>query len=213
MSFTTLTAVEDVVERWPYDFQRIDPPAGSGSLDTSGTFDVDSGTVDVESGSITHYKYLAAYAAEMRYVDEQINELYSQRFISSATGRELEKLGAPLGITRRAGESDESLRLRIAIGKPIASSNGTADDIESIIRIAFGEDALEDIQVGSVDSQPVTEFAIPQVYIDNIPLTRSEFRAELERAFPCGHGVQLITTDTFILGEDDEQGLGNGELI
>lgn len=188
MPFNPQTSTPDLIERWPYDFQYID------------------------SGS-PHYDYLSIFANEMRRVDAFIDELYEQRFIQTATDKELEKLGAPLGVTKRPNESTESFRLRVALGKAIAASDGTAEDIEAILRIAFGEDELSDIDVQNVDNQPVTEFAVPQPYIDDIPLTRTEFESELERAFPCGHGVQVITTDTFILGEDGDQGLGNGELI
>lgn len=230
MPFQEFTNADDVSSRWPYDFQYIDPDAGSGSLDsestldisgvvdvedsldTSGTYDV-SGTKDVESSEITHYEYLGVFAAEMRYIDEQINELYDQRFIQSASGRELEKLGAPLGITKREGESEASFRYRVRLGKAIAASSGTAQDIEAIIRIAFGEDAMANIDVTNVDSEPVTQFAVPQPYIDETPLTRVELQDELARSFPCGHDVQVITSDTFILGEDGPQGLGNGALI
>lgn len=211
VDFDYRTDTVDVVSNWPYDYQYIAPDE-SGTYDISGDVVINN-TLDVESGNPTLWDYLSIFASELRTLDKNIDELYEQRFIESATGKELEKLGAPLGIVRRAGESDESLRFRVSVGKVIAASDGTASDIEGILSLAFGEENLESIGVQNVDAEPVVRFLVPQPYIDDIPLSQTEFQQELERAFPCGHSVQVVTSNTFLLGESGQQGIGEGELI
>lgn len=188
MAFTDKTDTPDIVRNWPYGFAEI----GSDS--------------DL-------YDFLNSFANEYRQIDVFIDELYEQRFLDTATTRELEKLGAEVGITRRAGEDDEELRFRTRVGKAVAASNGTAEDIETILEIAFGADNLENIDVEHVSGDPITRFSVPQPYIDDIPLTRAEFEDELRRAFPCGHEVEVVSSDTFVFGGTGSQGLSQGELI
>lgn len=188
MTFTTHTDTPALVRRWPYDFQHI----GNGE---------------------PLYDYLSGYAAEFQQIDVFIDELYEQRFMESATDRELEKLVGEVGITRDDGENDNSLRYRGRLRKAIAASDGTPSDIEVILQIAFDEDTLSDISVTHSPGAPVTQFEIPGNEIDNIPISRSEFESELERAFPAGYGVVVTRSDTWLLGESGAQGLGNGGLI
>lgn len=177
-----------LVEHWPYDFQYIERDS-------------------------EFWDYLGAYVSQLHRIDVMIDELYEQRFLESATTTELEKLALEVGITRRENENDEELRFRARLRKAVAASDATPADIEGILTIAFGEDTLSDITVTHASGRPVTQFNIPQPELDDIPLIREEFRQELERAFPAGYGVELTTTETWVLGESGEQGLGEGGLI
>lgn len=188
MAFATHTDTEFLVRNWPYDFQHI------------------------ETGG-EHYDYLSAFSTELGEIDDVINDLYDHRFIESSTGDELEKLGAEVGVTRQDGENDEQLQFRTLLRKSIAASNGTAQDIEQIIEVAFGESALETIEVTHSLGSPVIQFGVPQPILDDIPLARADFEVELNRAFPAGHGVNVVTSDTWLLGESGNQGLGEGGLI
>lgn len=189
MTFTPYkTDTPALLERWPYDFQKI------------------------RDGD-EYYDYLGAYVTELHQIDVFIDELYEQRFIDTATDRELEKLAASVGITRLAGEGDDDLRFRAKLRKAVAASDGTPEDIEVIMALAFGEDELENIEVSKVTGDPVTQFDVPQPALDDIPLTRPEFEDELERAFPAGYGVNVVTGNTWLLGESGSQGIGQGKLI
>lgn len=208
--FNYRTDTPDLVENWPYDYQYIGPDK-SGTYDITGDLKI-SGTFDVNSSSTSLYDYLGIFASELRRIDVFIDELYEQRFIGSATGTELEKLGAPLGIVRRADEDDESLRFRVSIGKVAAASDGTADDIESILSLAFGDERLADIDVGTISGEPIVSFTVPEPYISDIPISETELNEILTEAFPCGTATQIITGDTFELGASGSKGLGNGRL-
>jgi hypothetical protein len=177
-----------LIKRWEYDFQEI-------------------------SEGEPFYEYLGAYVTELHQIDVFIDELYEQRFIDTATNRELEKLAASVGITRQANEDDEELRFRAKLRKAVAASDGTPEDIETIMQLAFGEETLEDIEVLHSAGAPVTQFRVPSPSLDDIPLSRADFESEVERAFPAGYGVEIVESDTWLLGESGNQGLGEGALI
>jgi len=188
MPFTNHTTTPQVVENWPYDFQYIDTDSD-------------------------HFDYLGVFATEMQHVDVFIDELYEQRFIETATTDELRKLGAEVGVTKRVNETEKEFRFRVQLGKAIAASDGTANDIETIIDIAFSNVNKSNIDVEHAQGLPVIRFAIPQPYLDDIPLTQQELTDRLEDAFPCGFGVEVVTSDTWLLGESGTQGLGEGGLL
>jgi len=189
MVFKEATATRDITNRWPYSFQRI--PSGD-----------------------PHWNYLSAYATELSKVDSSINDLYDSRFLESASGRELEKLAAAAGgVTRRAGESDDKLRLRARLRKVGAASDGTSEHIRSMLRAAFPDKSLGSINVTHVTGDPIIQFQVPSQYISDIPLSRSEFEDELRRASPCGTDVTVVLDDTWLLGQSGAQGLGQGGLL
>jgi hypothetical protein len=188
MAFTVKTDTPAIVDNWPYTFQYI-------------------------SEGSDGYNFLTPFAQEFRQIDVFIDELYEQRFIDTATNRELEKLAAEAGTTRLDNEDDPELRYRAQLRRVASASDGTAADIEGIIDVAFPDDDISNIDVQHDPGHPVIQFNVPQPYLDNIPLTQTELEQELERAFPAGHGVLVISSDTFLFGEGGTRGLGNGELI
>jgi len=187
MPIDTDTSRLDLVENWPYEWQYIDD---------------EDDLVDL----------LDAFATELQRLDAFVDELYEQRFVETATGVELDKLGAAVGVSRETGESDERYRFRVRLGKAVAASDGTAADVRAILRVAFDAEVRGAIEVAHVDGAPVTRFRVPSTAIDDIPLTTTELEAEIERGFPCSHAVELVTDETFLLSESGSQGLSEGGL-
>jgi uncharacterized phage protein gp47/JayE len=158
------------------------------------------------------YDILVAMEQELDRVDVQADELMEQRFLDTATGLELQKLAGEVGVKRRTNESDESLRYRATLAKAISSSEGTTEEFVEILRLAFSEN-IENISLTTTVDAPQITVEVPGVAIDNSPLTRSELEDELDDAIPAGDTVNLIASDTFVLGESGTQGIGEGELI
>lgn len=210
MAFTELTDTQDIVDRWPYNFQYISD-TGQGTYDITGTLNL-TNTVDIEAGETTLWEYLSIFATELGRIDGFINKLYEQRFLETATGRELEKLAAPLGVTRRANEDDEALRYRARLGKLIAASDGTASTFETVISVAFADTDPSNIEVGNVSDAPIINVLVPETQIDQIPITVEETEDLLTRSVPAGHAVRVVTDDTWLLGESGNSGLGEGGL-
>lgn len=188
MAFTTKTDTPIIIDEWPYKFQHID--------DTDPLYD-----------------FLTPFAQEYRQIDVFIDELYEQRFIETATNEELEKIAAGVGIHRRDSEDDDSLRFRTRLRYIAAASDGTAEDILVFMEVSFEDKDLGNINITHDPGHPVLYFEMPQVFIDDIPLTRLEYESELRRAWPVGHDIRVLTSDVWLLGHSGSQGIGNGGLI
>lgn len=185
------TSTRDLADNWPYQFQRV-------------------------STSDPLYEYLGVYATEIARLDAFIDTLYEQRFIQTATTRELEKLAAAINVTRNKGETDEEFRYRVQLRRVQATSNGTAEDIEQLLTAAFGEQATQ-IQISPAPSSPVLRIAVPQQLITESPLNTDTLTDIFNDAMPCGTAVSLITEDVFTFVSDNETppayaaGFGEGE--
>jgi len=186
------TTTDDTVALWPYEFQSI-------------------------SDDDELYDFIGVFVSELQRLNTAIGELADGRFIETATNEELEKLGEEVGVTREAGESEDVYRLRVQIGKAVAASTGTAEDIRTILAIAFGESKLDSITVSHVTGSPVISFQLPSSLINDIPLSTSELESELRAAFPAGTDVTVVTDDVFAFAESDGTapsygaGFGQGE--
>lgn len=176
---TQTTSVTDIRDRWPYDFQYID------SDDKFG-------------------QYLGVFTDELDELNTTLETLYDERFIESATNQQLRKFGGRVGVTRKSNEDDTEFRFRVLLNHVVAASKGTAEDIEAILTVAFGADALSSITIDSVAGDPITRFFIDSGQLSQIPIGRLRFESLLEKAFPCGTGVEIVTEQTFtFVGEND----------
>ena len=158
------------------------------------------------------YDLLRAFEVQLDRVDVQADELEEQRFIDTATTRELEKLAAEVGIVRETGESDSRLRFRTRIAKAVTRSQGTLEDFEQLLEVIFGDDA-DTITVSSPNDEPVVQLNIPSAVVDDTSLTRVELERRLADVIPTSDDLLIITDDTFTLGQSGNKGLGNGQLI
>jgi len=176
----------DIEENWPYD--TVTPH------DSEAVYDI-----------------LTAYEGQLDRIDVQADELHDQRFLQTATTRELEKLAAEVGVQRETGEGDDRLRFRALIGKAVTRSSGTIEDIGIVLHVLFSGDATN-IEISVVEDQPVLRLTIPTNLIDDTPLTTTELETELSAILPVGDSLSILTDDTWLLGESGSQGLGEGKL-
>lgn len=177
--FTNRTDVHELVEAWPYTFQQTD------------------------DGDPLH-EYLRVYAQQFSRVDAFIDTIYEQRFIDTATGQELAKIGAATNVSRRNGETDDELRYRIRLERVVGRSNGTANDIVTVLGAAFGSDRAR-ITVEPADGEPVLRLFVPQPVLDAVPLSRTALEETLRGGIPAGTGLAIITDDVFAFADPDEQ--------
>jgi len=165
--------------------------------------------VPTDDGAISDI--LQAIETELDRIDVEIDELYEQRFLATATTNELQKLAGEVGVQRQTNESDERLRFRAQIAKAVIQSSENIYAMGQLFKILFGADASR-ITVTSVTSEPVVDIVIPSDLIDDIPLTKTELEAELNELVPSGDGIQIQTEDTFTFtGETTGAGFNDGE--
>jgi len=155
--------------------------------------------------------YLSVVAGLASDEDGDLNRLFRQRFLTTATGQALGRYGDPFGVQRRTAESDESFRTRISGARRASASTTTYEDIAAIAVDVLGTDniqidAAEDVGAGNV------RITVPADAVTNSPLTRQQLEGIIGDAVPPTHTVDLVDDDTFVLGATDDQGLGNGTL-
>jgi len=144
-------------------------------------------------------------------VQYDIDYIYTQLFLETATGRELENIAAEVGVKRKTGEDDDSLRFRTRLAKATARSNGTFPDLLNALQRVFGDDT-EKLFIEPANQSPGIVIRIPSVLIENIPVSTDELETQLDRAVPNSDPVRIFTDDTLRLGESGSSGLG-GKLI
>lgn len=202
---TPQITVDDFDDYWPYEFQQLSnlfTPYGN-------TY----GQPYRRTEDAALLGYLRSYTRYLQRVGRAIHTLYEQRYLDTATGAELAKLSAAVGVTRGPNETDDRFRFRIQLAQAVAVSNGTAEDIKTVLKQVFDKETLSTITFERQRSQPVVDVEIPTAALTEIPVSTGVFEQQLARAFPCGYGVRVITTDSFLLGESGSQGIGEGELV
>lgn len=83
------------------------------------------------------YKFLSTFAGEMDEVNLKMQELRKTKFIDTAVGGDLDKLGAFLNLKRFSTENDEGYRARIKTRVQTFIGGGTIEALRQIIRLAL----------------------------------------------------------------------------
>lgn len=158
------------------------------------------------------HTYLRVLASQLYRVDVVIDDLYDNRFITSATNNELNKLAEPLGVERRAGENDDSFRSRALAAKQKLTSRGTYEDVVATVRALLRSTAF-DIVPAETAGGGICRVETTQSVINDTPYTEAEIEAELDDAVPRTHNIVVSTNaNTFTFsGTDEGAGFGEGE--
>lgn len=84
-------------------------------------------------GSLTNLqKVIKALVEPLQELEDVNYELLTERWLSTAVGVQLDKLGNILGLPRNPGESDESYRQRLMFQVFINISNGTPEEVSNL---------------------------------------------------------------------------------
>lgn len=150
------------------------------------------------------YQLLQVLVSENKRLDIELDEVYDNRFVDTATGSSLGKIGNLVGINRKTGEKDSKLRKRIRAGFAAHASDTTYN--------SFATAALA-ILDGSPDSvsfvtPPETPNKTVEVQMDagdfeDNPLTEDELIVLLNGALSIDGQVIVKTTGTFAFAGND----------
>lgn len=158
------------------------------------------------------YDLLSVLTSEHRRIDLDAEQLYDQRFIETATSRELEKIAFEVGVQRRDGETDEHLRKRVYGAYIAQSSDATYDTFaEAIIQLLDASDGQFTIETPPTTAAKTVEITIDAAVIDASPLTNTEIESILEDIISVDGTVNLIVGGTFGFdGDPDNEGFNEG---
>ena len=191
---------------WPFGTVFPHSEDSSVTFTTPTTFDTETTYTD-QDGAIV--EFITVYERHHDDLVETVNELYDDRFVESATGRELEKLASEVGLDRQTGESDDRLRFRTQIAKAVTQSNDDIESFAELLNQLFGDD-VTNISLSSTADAPIVNMSLPQFMVDDVPVTQSKLEDLLTQALPSGDSLTVITDDTFAF-DGDTSGAGFNE--
>lgn len=151
------------------------------------------------------YALLGVTATENERLDLDIESLYDQRFLDSATGRELEKIGAEVGEDRQSGETDAHYRARIKAAYGALASDATFDDLAATARntLDAGPSEISILSANETSEDKVVQLSVDGALFDNSPLTASELAEYLSDAVSADARVEIVVGGTFAFDGDN----------
>jgi len=170
--------VEDIVEEWDHP---IDP-----------------------SGAENLHKLLSVVASENARLDVELEEIYDNRFLDTATGANLQKIGDFVGIDRKANEDDPKLRKRIR-GAFAAQASDTTYNSFTSATLSILEASPNQIEfITPPETNPkVVEIQLDGSVLDASPLTENELIILLNGALSADARAQIKNIGTFAFAGDD----------
>lgn len=150
------------------------------------------------------YKLLEVVTTENRRLDIELDELYENRFLETATGVELEKIGDLVGVNRKTGESDDKLRKRIR-GGFVAQASDTTYDAFTNAAISILEGSASTVEFVTPPDTPakVVEIQLDGSILDENVLTEDELIVLLNGAVSADARVRIKETGTFAFAGGD----------
>lgn len=163
--------------------------------------------IEVEKGD-NLYQLLKVIGLENRRLGLDIEELYENRFLENATGKELEKLGDYVGVVRKTGESDKKLRHRIRSAFLAQASGATYEDfVKTMFSILQTTKETVEVVTPPETSPKVVELNIDGSVLDEHVLTVSELATLLSESVSADGRVDIVEQGTFAFDSQENDGL------
>lgn len=151
------------------------------------------------------YALFEALLSEVDRIDGELESIYEQQHIDSATGEELDQFGRLVDTDRQTNESDDRYRARIKAAFRASTMGATFDQFVEFCA------AVLSTNIGNLnfrtnygsDPAVVRVGADPSVY-DTLNLTNTDVKELLGRGVPAGHEVIVLEGGTFRLKSDGQ---------
>lgn len=154
--------------------------------------------------SMTLYDLIQLPLKENRRLDLELEQLYEDKFLDSASGKELEKIAELVGTKRKTREQDDKFRKRIRAEFAAQASDASYESFATAMLSILGTNAQAvDIRTPPVSPDKVVEVEVDGSVIEKNPLSRNELASLLDRTVSGGARVDLIVTGTFAFAGDD----------
>lgn len=157
----------------------------------------------------TEVAQLVEVLASVYYrLDTDIDQLRRDRYTGSATGRELDRHGREVSVSRPTDEDDPAFRRRVQAGRGQATSQTTWDDFAQLCLDVLGADPEQvRLSMGDGSELGAVIVEITTTVLDDAPFSETEIVGFLEGALPMSRRVVLRPTDVATWG-DAEKGWG-----
>lgn len=138
-----------------------------------------------------------------------IREIESQRYVDTARGGPLEKIGSLFDITRNIGETDEHLRRRIKLQLPIHTTSATLDEILEDSTMLLDCNVEEIRLYETFDFEPARfDVFVKERVLRNADVTAEEYVNLLKAVKSAGVRVVATIGKQFTYRSEYEAGLG-----
>lgn len=150
------------------------------------------------------YDLLLVPAEENKRLDLDLEEVYDDRFLDSASGEELKKIAKLVNAEKKTGEGEEKFRKRVRGEFAVQASDTTYDSFVSVLLSILEADASSvDITTPPDTHDKVVEVKVDGGIISDNPLSNSEINDLLDRTVSAGARVDLFETGSFAFAGDD----------
>ena len=164
------------------------------------------------------YKLMRAALSEADRIDTDLENIFDQHHINTATGDDLNKIGDLINLDRKSGESDSKYRARIKSKFRAATIGSTFDQFTQYVASVLNTDLDNvDILTNYGNDPAVVSVAVQSEVYDAVDLTASEIQNILGDGVPAGHEVSTLEDGTFRLkadgdGDDPDKGLTSDSI-
>jgi hypothetical protein len=148
-------------------------------------------------------KLLDVFTDVLDQADTDIENIYNQQHINSATGDDLDKFGELVNVERKSSESDDKYRARIKATFR-ASTIGTTFDQFTEFCAEILETNIQNLNFNTpyVSNPATVVVGAEESIYTNLGFTNSEISNLLQKASPVGHNVDVVVGETFRLKSD-----------
>ena len=156
------------------------------------------------------YDLFRVYTTQLYYLDIQIDEIYDNRFIDTARGRELELLGGNVGVPRKTGEPDDKYRIRVKAGFARASADTTFENFANIVLSVLQTDK-SNVEI-TTPNPKVARIKTTSAVVDASPFTTEEIIEMLDESLEMDAKTEIEVQGSFSFdGPNVEDGTGWNE--
>jgi uncharacterized phage protein gp47/JayE len=134
----------------------------------------------------SNFGYLVdALVSELDEVTTTLRHIARSHNVDTAVGRDLDKLGRLVGVTRQTAETDDHFRVRIKAYGYINVSSATTNDLIHLTGILLRTDVTNVTVTSDLAANPGTFQC--EGSLSDTPLTATEVENILNDAVPAGH--------------------------
>jgi len=149
---------------------------------------------------------ITAFASEFDESEQVIKDILDQKFVESATGEYLNKIGSLFDFERRRDETEDAFRARIQTGLRAQLSSATIPEVKDVAALILDVNT-NDFTVEERFDITNAEFSLDvSDYLDDAGLTPTEFIDIIDRVTAAGVSVGILLveeqTDTTVIEED-----------
>lgn len=138
-------------------------------------------------------------------IDTDLEEIYEQQHINSATGEQLDKWGRLVDVNRKTGEADAKYRARIKAEFRQATMETTFDQFVEFTASVLGTSVENVTLLFNFEPDPATVTVSMQSSVfDQLNLTNADVQDLLDGGVPAGHEVKIIEEGTFRVKADGD---------